>query len=145
MTLTQPWATVIAGLLAVAAATIAYLGVLRNLREQRKAERRNRAIDILAEAATAMDEQGGRIYGMYFDGDLSGLVTATNHVYVAATKLRLFGFDEASTAVADFVDTLTQVLPAKGIDNPEAYRETGEARTKALDALVAARKIIEAH
>lgn len=61
-TLTQPWATVIASVIALTAALIAYAGVVKSISSNRKESRRKEKLDILRDAANALTE-GIRLLG----------------------------------------------------------------------------------
>ncbi|MFI6774256.1 hypothetical protein [Nocardia sp. NPDC050412] len=145
MTLTQPWATIITGALAVVAASIAYLGVLKNLADQRRRENRTRAIEHLVEAATVMEEQPGHILANIGPGGMnSEFYLADNRLRSAAIKLQLFGFDEASHAVLHYGKELLEVIVHQDATNDDQRsRKVTAARDEALNLLIAARKTAE--
>ncbi|WP_147265861.1 hypothetical protein [Nocardia puris] len=102
MTLTQPWATIIAALLAILAASIAYRGVLMNIREQRRSEHRKAAMDVLTEALAAKNSVGDSNARLIMEGSPAARQCheeALDRLRNAGEMLSLFGFDDAATSM----------------------------------------------
>lgn len=150
MTLTQPWATLITGILAVLAATIAYRGVLKNLREQRKTEHRNHVISQLIDTASEIATLEANVYKitakrrggeLHTEEDAQRLSEVGMRLMVAATKLELFELTDASKAVEAYALAVTKHASTRADANTS--KAAVEAKDHVLTALVMARKTVE--
>ncbi|WP_048832868.1 hypothetical protein [Nocardia cyriacigeorgica] len=137
MTLTQPWATLIAGLLALTAAAVAYRGVLLNIREQRRGEHRKAALEVLASALAALNDFENAYLKRWVSpspeaADVAQLEDAAfEHLDNIAAMLELYGMNEAAEAVSAVTNDTS--------GGPE-YSSDPLAFSTAREALVSARK-----
>ncbi|MEU1210783.1 hypothetical protein [Nocardia sp. NPDC005825] len=130
-TLTQPRATLGAGALAVVAASIAYLGVLKNLGEQRKAERRKRRSDLILEAASEMHLAVNSVLA-----DSTNRAERKKLAYQAQatlTKLEVLGFEKAAAAARVVIGSADAVLH----DDPASANDAADKFANAIKTAVA--------
>lgn len=135
----------IAGALAVLAASIAYCGVLMNLRHQKKTERRSRRIEQLLDAATAVEAL--HVYTLArrsnmgrYDPERRELLI--NEVYLAAAKLRVLDQTSAGLAIETYLAKYIGDMKA-GIDNSVPLKAIEDAKWEALQACKVARHEVE--
>ncbi|WP_156511390.1 hypothetical protein [Nocardia nova] len=133
-TLTQPWATIIAAVLAIGAATIAYRGVIKNIEAQAKAAKQARALGLFDEFVTAVEttshlllilpvastEQARERYN-------ERLLQLFEHLITVRAKFVLYGLLDAADAAQHYIQT---------VNDPDR-------RNEALTKLADARKQIE--
>jgi len=148
MSLTQPWATVIAGGLAVTAASLALEGVLLNIQYQRHAARRDRAIEQLFEAVGAIEAVTNimivvRAAHSPKVAEVSNLkaLESIERIGVVLGRLSLLGLSDASKATKSFMDLF---MAESQQASPNFTREEiVTARKSAVAKLAEARQLVE--
>ncbi|QIS13635.1 hypothetical protein [Nocardia arthritidis] len=150
MSLTQPWATVIAGLLAVAAATIAYCGLLKNIGAQRKAEQRARSIEQLNETVAAIETLSAAITVLRAaESDRvkeranDKVLDAVERVHIVTAKLHLLDLTDAAEATGQYVTAITDQVLKHGSGSEVTPETVNESRINALTRLASTRRSIE--
>lgn len=150
--LTAPRATVIAALIAVAGALIAFAGVWRTTGTTRKENRRAENVAVLMEAAAAIHELTRAIDRVALTADpaaRAGLVAEMNKgpmkalgdkFTMAATKMELYGFEAAAQETYTLEDRLFAVWdglrknPADAVDLNPCHQDFDKALTAVKEA-----------
>ncbi|MGK8553521.1 hypothetical protein [Nocardia gipuzkoensis] len=133
-TLTQPQATLGAGCLAVVAAAIAYRGVLRNIEEQRRSERRKRRADLVLEAASEMYMAGNRLVTGDFQNPTER-VALSHQAYASLAKLELLGFEDAADKARDTLSLLDKGVADGRTEDDEWTAQVGDSLHAAVKSL----------
>ncbi|MEU4319657.1 hypothetical protein AB0F85_07275 [Nocardia fluminea] len=147
--MTQPVATVIAGLLAVAAAVIAFGGVWLNIRHQRSVENRSRAIDQITQAVAAVETLAMVLVwlpGTDADGKARGqlkVLDALERAQIATARLEVFGLNSAARATREYVDATIRASQTDLGPPNENDRARVNGRALAVKRLREARQEIE--
>ncbi|WP_454194143.1 hypothetical protein [Nocardia sp. Marseille-Q1738] len=141
-TLTQPRATLGAGIFAVIAAAIAFGGVLTNIGEQRKAERRKRRADLVLDAAAEWYTAGNRILAREFESPTERL-QLSHQAHASLAKLELLGFEDAAKKANDTLSLVHRGVHDDRTDEDEFIDEFGESIEATLKAFRAAVKKAE--
>jgi hypothetical protein len=134
--LTQPWATVIAAFLAIAAATIAYFGVRRTTDTAKKEARRKEKVDILIGAIDAirsatrllilLDRQSGTVARVeYTSANAVVHEDRQSACSLATAKLMLYGFDDITQAMSPHMIKLSDEWRAVVADPSHAVDIAG--------------------
>ncbi len=151
--LNQPTATVLAATIAVVAALIAYLGVIRTTSTTRRESRRQEKVEVLVEALAAIRSSAGEIaaIGKMVDPDeraamvqelkKGGFGEIQDAVGLGNTKLMLYRFSDVLVTMDPLIDLISEAWVALRAD-PATTIDVDELGDALIQTLTAFRRAL---